>query len=396
MRIRIFREIDIPDRIRLDLYQRSPQLGPKVLFFSGGNALRETSRVLIDYTYNSIHIVTSFDSGGSSAALRDAFNMPAIGDVRNRLMALADQSILGNPEIFSLFSFRFSQNAPNSQLREELTEMVKGKNRMIQAIIDPMRKIIKHHLSVFQSNMPPDFDLRGASIGNLILTAGYLENEKHLDPVIYIFSKLVEARGTVRPVTNESMNLVAELESGETIVGQHLITGKEHPPISSKINRVYLTDEAGNPKETVLSIRDKVRDLIKSAQLICYPMGSFYSSIIANLLPAGVGDAIGQTRCPKVFVPNTYDDPETYGLPIDEQIETLLHYLMKDNAGKLNPCDYLNYIVVDKKKGIYNGEIKERRMRELGIEVLNCPIIGENRPKKADPNQLSEILLTLA
>ncbi|MBD3234737.1 MAG: GAK system CofD-like protein [candidate division Zixibacteria bacterium] len=396
MRIKISREIDLPDPIKLDLYRRSPQLGPKILFFSGGNALRETSRALIDYTHNSIHIVTPFDSGGSSAALREAFRMPAIGDVRNRLMALADQSILGNPEIFSLFSFRFPKDAPDYQLQEELTEMVKGRNRMIQAIIDPMRKIIKHHLSVFRSNMPPDFDLRGASIGNLILTAGYIENERRLDPVIYIFSKLVEVRGTVRPVTNEGMNLVAELESGETVVGQHLITGKEHPPISSKITRVYLTDNRVNSKETSVSIRDKIRDLIESAQLICYPMGSFYSSIIANLLPSGVGEAIAQTTCPKVFVPNTYDDPETYGLPVDEQIETLLHYLMEDNAEKSNPRDYLNYIVVDKEEGAYQGEIKEKRMEELGIEVINYPLIDGNSSKRIDPNRISEILLTLA
>ena len=45
---------------------------PRILFFSGGTALRETSRKLVRHTRNSIHLVTPFDSGGSSAVIRQA------------------------------------------------------------------------------------------------------------------------------------------------------------------------------------------------------------------------------------------------------------------------------------------------------------------------------------
>jgi 2-phospho-L-lactate transferase/gluconeogenesis factor (CofD/UPF0052 family) len=48
-----------------------------------------------------------------------------------------------------------------------------------------------------------------------------------------------------------------------------------------------------------------MNDLIREAELICYPMGSFYSSLIANLLPKGVGKAVSRNPCPKVFIPNT-------------------------------------------------------------------------------------------
>ena len=66
-----------------------PPLGPRLVFFTGGTALRDLSRQLIHYTHNSVHLVTPFDSGGSSAALRRSFAMPAVGDIRNRLLALA-------------------------------------------------------------------------------------------------------------------------------------------------------------------------------------------------------------------------------------------------------------------------------------------------------------------
>ena len=71
-----------------------PPLGPRLVFFTGGTALRDLSRRLTAHTHNSVHLVTTFDSGGSSAALRRAFAMPAVGDLRNRLLALADSAVV--------------------------------------------------------------------------------------------------------------------------------------------------------------------------------------------------------------------------------------------------------------------------------------------------------------
>ena len=71
-----------------------PALGPRLVFFTGGTALRDLSRQLTSYTHNSVHLITPFDSGGSSAALRRAFAMPAVGDIRNRLLALADSDLV--------------------------------------------------------------------------------------------------------------------------------------------------------------------------------------------------------------------------------------------------------------------------------------------------------------
>ena len=72
------RNIKLPDLLRIGRYQKAPELGPSILFFSGGSALRQVSRAQ-ELSHNSIHLVTPFDSGGSSAKLRKAFDMPAIG-----------------------------------------------------------------------------------------------------------------------------------------------------------------------------------------------------------------------------------------------------------------------------------------------------------------------------
>jgi len=129
----------LPNSIKLARYAKSPELGPRVLFFSGGSALRHLSSILTKYTYNSIHLITPFDSGGSSASLRRAFKMLAIGDIRNRLMALADQTLHGNPSIFRLFAHRFSKEESQANLFSDLEKMIAGKHSLVVHIPNPMR-----------------------------------------------------------------------------------------------------------------------------------------------------------------------------------------------------------------------------------------------------------------
>ena len=386
--------MEIPDPVKLASYKKSPEQGPNILFFSGGSALRGLSRQLIHYTYNSIHIITSFDSGGSSATLREAFGMPAVGDVRARLMDLADQSLKGNREIFELFAYRFAKKADEVALAYELEKMISGKHILVAKIPDPMQEIIRHHLLWFQRNMEDDFDLCGASVGNLILTAGYLENRRDLDPVIDVFSKLVMVRGTVQPIINKYLHLVAELADGSTVVGQNLMTGKEVEPIASKIKRVYITDDRDKHPVCPVKAGEKVRSLINAAELICYPMGSFYSSIIANLLVDGVGEAISKNRSPKVYIPSTDVDPECLGHTIMDQVETLVSYASQGKPA-IKPTDVLNYVVIDQKNGQYDGKLDNKRLVQLGIQVIDCQLISRKSAPDIDGHLLLAVLLSL-
>lgn len=387
--------VRIPDPIKLARYRRNPDLGPRILFFSGGTALRKASQELVHYTHNSIHIVTPVDSGGSSAKLRDAFHMPAIGDVRNRLMALADRSLLGNPEIFDLFAFRFDADGDQADLKAELLDLISGGHPLVRRVHDPMRKIIRNHLERFHRKMPDRFDLRGASIGNLILTGGYLGNRRHLDPVIYIFSKLVQVRGTVRPVTNQDLHLVARLEDGSTVVGQHLLTGKEAPPITSPVKEVFVSKSASSPEPTPIPIRDKMRNLLATAELVCYPMGSFYSSLIANLLPEGVGRTLSTLNCPKVFVPSTGIDPELIGKSLMDQVSELLGYLMRDCPSGIRPEALLDFVMVDSRNGEYGGALDKSALNGMGVRVIDLPLVTAESAPLIDEQLLIPALLSL-
>jgi CofD-related protein of GAK system len=401
MQLNITHTVDIPNSRRMELYRRNPDLGPRLLFFSGGSALRKTSEELVYYTHNSIHILTPVDSGGSSAVLRRAFGMPAIGDIRNRLMALADRGLTGNPEIFRLFAYRLSKDADQADLEDELEQMAGGTHFKVQQVPDPMRKIVRNALQLFtemisEENVPGGFDLHGASIGNLILTSSYLMNRRHFDPAIFIFSKLVNVRGIVRPIINANLHLAAELENNQTIFGQHLLTGKEVPPINARVKSIYLSAAGKEPQPVILEVRDKMKMLIRSADLICYPMGSFFSSLLSNLLFKGVTDAISRNARPKVFIPNMGTDPELFGYTLPEQIDTLLYYLKKDGPAQIRDSDVLNYILLDEKNGHYAGVVDKEDLARRGISIINCRLVSMRSQPYIDEKLLVPVLLSLA
>ncbi len=394
-KIRFLRSVSIPDQLKLARYLKAPELGPKVLFFSGGTALNSLSKELVRYTHNSIHLVTPFDSGGSSARLRDAFRMPAVGDMRSRLMALADQTVKGNPEIFDLFTYRLSQHGRNEKLRGELDSMARGRHFLMKNVPDPMHRIIRSHLSLFIKKMPDDFNLQGASIGNLILASGYFANDRHIDPVIFIFSRLAEVRGTVRPVMNSFLHLIARLEDNTLIRGQHMLTGKEVPPINAPVADIFLSKDLDNPIPFYPRIKDKVKKIIMEAELICYPMGSFYSSIIVNLLPAGIGPAIAANLCPKVYIPNTGYDPEQIGTSLAQRVEILIRYLRKGCSESKPVNSFLDLVVIDKDHSLYEGGVDIRRIKSLGVEVLETSLTSKDARPMLDDRPLVETILSM-
>ncbi|WP_027361606.1 GAK system CofD-like protein [Halodesulfovibrio aestuarii] len=393
--IEITRTVTIPDQHKIERYRSAPQNGPRILFFSGGTALREVSRDIIQYTHNSVHLITPFDSGGSSAVLRDEFFMPAVGDIRNRLMSLADMSVLGNPEIYAFFTYRLDKNASQTELRKELEQLATGHHPLINAVPSPMRKFIQSSMISIQKSISDSFDLRGANLGNLVLAAEYINHDRQFSPVIYLFSKLAEVRGIVRPIANVTADLAVSLEDGKTIVGQHLITGKETAPLTSKIKDIWLVKSQQDPLPISVSITKSTCNLINRAELICYPMGSFYSSLLANLLPQGVGTSIAKTKCPKVFIPNTGTDVELFGHTLSEQIELLLFHLKKDSPADISTNDILNLIVLDSDTTQYNGSLNNDMLSREGITVVSCDLITKQSSPYIDAAVLNRILLSL-
>ncbi|MBU1155609.1 MAG: GAK system CofD-like protein [Proteobacteria bacterium] len=391
----ITRPLRVPDPVRLARYARVPELGPSILFFSGGSGPGPMCRELINYTHNSIHLITPFDSGGSSAVLRRAFAMPAVGDLRNRMMALSDMSVRGNAEVRKLFAYRLPVEADAGELVERLETMTAGDDPMVAAIPDPLRKIIRNHLSYFLGAMPGDFDLAGASIGNLVLVGGYLNNGRHLDPVIFLFSKLAEVRGVVRPVVNRNLHLAARLTDGSLVLGQHRITGRSEPPLSAPIVELRLNQGLDLERPVTAEIRPKVHRLIAQAELICYPVGSFYTSLLASLLPGGIGEAVAANPCPKVFVPNTAPDKEVLAGGVAQRAAELMAALGAAGSPQRVEGRVLDYVLVDRGWSEYPGGLDRRALEDMGLRIIEADLMTSDSAPLTDGRLLAEALLSL-
>ncbi len=394
-RVSITRDAQVPDPIRLARYARAPELGPRVLFFSGGTALRATSRLLPAHTHNSVHLITPFDSGGSSAKIREVFPVLAVGDLRNRMMALADHQLKGHPEVYRLFSTRLPTTAEVEPpaLRQILDSIIDGVHPLIEEVPAPLRRLIRTQLEHFRRRMPRGFDLVGASIGNLIITGGLLANDNDIDAVLFMFAKLVEVRGIVRPVVNANLHLAGETSGGRTVVGQHLLTSPDHLG-DEHLEDIWVCESLTDPTRVSVPVDLRTRKLINKAELIVYPIGSFFTSVMACLQPEGIGAVIAESACPKVYVANCGFDPEQGPTSVERCVERLLETLRQDAGAEVPSRQLVSLVVIDSENGSYPGGLDVEAVRALGVEALDVPMCAPDTSMVA-PRQLRDVLLSI-
>lgn len=375
------------EQSRIEQCLADPASGPSLLFFSGGSALDKTSSLLTKYTHNSIHLLTPFDSGGSSAKLRKAFNMPAVGDLRARLMAIADDSLEGHPEAVALFRYRLPTDQSQAVLKTLVEQIQSGKHPLVEATSNTVKKLIENNLRAFLDQVPDDFDYRGASIGNLVITGGYLNHQHTLTHVVDQISAIVNALGIVRTTTDDDLELIATLDNGTTVSGQHKITAKETRPLEQKIINLALS----GPSST-LDVKN--HSLITEAELIVFPPGSFFSSVIANLLPKGVGNAIHASNKPKVFIPNLGIDPELHDTSLIEQIELLNQTINKDISGS-KEIKAVDFVLTDSAlRSDIDNTFKDYLFSKQ-IQLIDIDLRG-NQPLQYDEVKLIEALINIA
>ena len=366
------------------------------------------SGVLKHYTHNSIHLITPFDSGGSSAEIRRAFDMLSVGDFRNRLVALSDDSSLGNPQVVDLFSHRLSKFEP-LLAQAEFREILLGHHPLCKAVSLPMRSILISHLRWFAQRMPADFDLQGASIGNLIITGCSLEHDGDFVTAIYLIWSLLGVKGLVRPLTGANLHVRARYEDGTEELGQHLLgkqKGRHGKILEIDFVEALTSLQRQEPCQCYIDIVSS--ELVGSADVICFPMGSFFGSLLVNLLPMGVGEAIAKRHCPKLYIPNTGIDPEMSGHTLKDCIQRIIDMIQADVRDKNLPVNkILNFILVDTTHCHYCVDIDSDDIESTfeGVKVLNLCLVSDEtkeamqvlveKSHKLDPTKVAEVLLTL-
>ena len=117
-------------------------------------------------------------------------------------------------------------------------------------------------------------------------------------------------------------------------------------------------------------------------------MGSFYSSLVANLLPTGVGDAVREADCPKVYVPNSGGDPEMKGLSAAGAAAPLFRHLAQGRSKPAPRDSLLNFVLVDRKNGDYGGPIDTQKIRRFGVEIIDADLTTEESRPRLDATKV--------
>ncbi|KAG4051274.1 hypothetical protein PC123_g13509 [Phytophthora cactorum] len=276
-------------------------LQPKIVAIGGGTGLAVLLKELRHYPADLTAVVTVFDSGRHSGALRKYLGILPPGDIRNCLVALSDSDEL----LSKLMNYRFRDNF-----------------------------------------------MEGCSLGNLLLAA-LTDLQGGFDRAISSISDILNIRGSVLPATLESTELCAELMDGSTVVSEVNVrspfmpdqeeeprsgsssstsstsgTPPATPPKPEKekikkapIKRVYLENQ------NVEAFQPAVR-AIEDADIIILSPGGFYTSIIATLLVPGIRDAIARSAGATVYVSNvTTQNGQTDGYTLENTLEILSTYL---------------------------------------------------------------------
>lgn len=239
--------------------------GPKVVAVGGGTGLSTLLRGLKQMTSNITAVVTVMDDGGSSGRLREQIDILPPGDVRNCLLALAEDE-----------------------------EQLSG---------------------YFQYRLHSPEELAGHALGNLLLM-GLEQATGSFDRAVEAMSHFLNICGRVLPATLDNAQLAATMVDGSVITGESQIVSDPR-----QIKTMALLPERVLPYALVL-------EAIEEADLILLGPGSLFTSLIPNLLIEGVATAIEEAGAEKLLVANLMTQHgETDCLSLSAHLRTLNEYI---------------------------------------------------------------------
>jgi uncharacterized cofD-like protein len=267
------------NRAMLDAWIRRQRrsVGPKVVAIGGGTGMPQLLRGLRQYTDNITAIVTVADDGGSSGRLRQSLGTLPPGDFRNNIAALSDAENL----MKRLFQYRFPDSNP----------------------ADP--------------DTPNE--LAGHSFGNLFISTMAAVTGS-FEAGIAESSKVLRVRGRVLPSTLENIVLGAEVRrtrpdgSDEwlNVEGESVL-----PTVGGRIERVYLKPEH------VRAYPEAIKAILQADLIVAGP-GSFFTSVMPNLLVDGIREAIRAAAAPHIYICNVVTQPgETDGYTVSDHMRKL-------------------------------------------------------------------------
>ncbi len=319
--------------------RRLLERGPRVVALGGGTGLSNLLRGLKEETSNITAVVTVMDDGGSSGRLREEIDVLPPGDVRNCILALAEDETM----LSELFQYRFT--APQ--------------------------------------------ELAGHSLGNLVL-AGLEQATGGFDRAVEAMSHFLSIRGRVLPATLTKTHLVAVMDDGARVEGE-----SELATDPRRILRLELSPSPVPPHQEVL-------ESIASADLILLGPGSLFTSLVPNLLVEGIAPAIERAPAEKVLVANLMTQPgETEEFTLRDHLRVLSEYIdlhcmdaILVNVAAVSESLLTGYI--DEAAEPVRDDLSAPN--EYGLAIIRADLVGTaewggKNTIKHDPKKLAQILV---
>lgn len=304
----------------------------KIVVIGGGTGLSNLLRGLKNETEHISAIVDMSDDGRSTGRLRKDFNVLAPGDIRNCIVALADEE-----EIYhKVFAYRF----------------------------------------------PHGRGLKGHNLGNLILLA-FEDITGSFKKAIQEMSRILNIKGQVLPSTYDDVILSAKLANGRVVWGESAFAVAGH---RSPIREIKLHPESAcaNP--------EAVKALEKADCIIIGP-GSLYSSIIPNFLLGDIARAVSTSRARKIYICNVSTERgETENYSVEDHIETLVAHADL----KIFDTVLVNSKIVLKSSGKRLGEVKNitTDKKQIGkYKIISADLIDDTNPLYHDSSKLVNALV---
>ena len=282
-------------------------------------------------------IVTVTDDGGSSGRLRRDFEMLPPGDIRNCMVALAeDESLLTR-----LFQHRFSSGV----------------------------------------------ELKGHSFGNLFLAA-MTQVTGDFASAVRLSSEVLAIAGHIYPSTEANVHLLGHLADGKIVKGETVISRSV-----VAIERIELRPAACKP------LPDALR-AIAQADLITFGPGSLYTSVIPNLLVKGVARAIQKSPALKAcFVNLMWQPGETTGLTAADHVAAIERHVggkIVDvaivNSAPIAEQRLRRYA----EQSARPVEIDMPRLMKMGVQVITHPLLAEGHKVRHDSDLIAQVAVELA
>jgi uncharacterized cofD-like protein len=291
-------------------------------------------------------IVTVTDEGGSSGVLRREFGMLPPGDVRNCIVALAEEEQL----LSRLFSYRFET----------------------------------------------DSALKGHSLGNLLLMA-MTDITGGFDNAVLAASEVLAIRGEIIPSTLEDVRLRATLADGSELIGEVAISGshlgEEPRKVAHHARIVHLgldPPDAAPPERALRAISE--------ADLILIGPGSLYTSVIPNLAIKQVAEAMRKAKALRVYVCNVMTQPgETDRYSAQDHLSALIEHaglvvdVMIINGRRPTEATLAAYAAQNQEPVTFDINA----VRDLGVTPFFGDVIAEGNYVRHDPFALAETIFRL-